>query len=398
VELWREDAGTAALCGFGLPPDAALIADQRIRDHTAGLKAAGVAGTMDQLRVRAYLDALLGLDTAAATRAAAAAAAAGPDGAAAGPDSAGGRDGATAAGQQPRAPHEDHGSSGAGTGTPESGPPPAPGAGAPVGMAAQINLTIPLATLLGLAERPGEAAGFGPIDADLARAMAANAASHPATTWCLTVTDQQGHPTAHGCARPDRRTKPRRPDPGGGPAGPPPRRGPPGPQTGPPGPPGTRPPGAPSASGTGPPGPGRNSRNGRNSGNGGSGTWRLRPVANGPDLSIDLEPLAVTGCDHRHRTRAHDPGDRLRHLIHIRDGQCTWPPCRRAARRCDFEHAIPWEAGGPTCACNAGARCRHHHHQKQAHDRRLEQPLPGYHTWTTPAGRRYTTGPTSYPT
>ena len=67
VELWREDAGTAALCGFGLPPDAALAADARIRDRTVELKAAGVPGTMDQLRVRAYLDALLGQDTAAAT-------------------------------------------------------------------------------------------------------------------------------------------------------------------------------------------------------------------------------------------------------------------------------------------------------------------------------------------
>ena len=54
VELWREDAGTAALCGFGLPPDEALAADQRITDRARELKAAGVAGTMDQLRVRAY--------------------------------------------------------------------------------------------------------------------------------------------------------------------------------------------------------------------------------------------------------------------------------------------------------------------------------------------------------
>jgi hypothetical protein len=29
-------------------------------------------------------------------------------------------------------------------------------------------MTIPLATLLGLAERPGEAAGFGPLDPALA--------------------------------------------------------------------------------------------------------------------------------------------------------------------------------------------------------------------------------------
>ena len=80
-------------------------------------------------------------------------------------------------------------------------------------------MTIPLATLLGLAERPGEAAGFGPLDPALARAMATAAATHPATTWCLTVTDQDGHPTAHGCARPTRRAGPGPgPDRGTGPA------------------------------------------------------------------------------------------------------------------------------------------------------------------------------------
>jgi len=39
----------------------------------------------------------------------------------------------------------------------------------PIRPAAKINLTIPLATLLGLADHPGEATGFGPIDAALAR-------------------------------------------------------------------------------------------------------------------------------------------------------------------------------------------------------------------------------------
>ena len=63
VELWREDAGTAAICGYGLPPDAALAADQAITTAALDLKAAGVAGTMDQLRARAYLDALLGQDS-----------------------------------------------------------------------------------------------------------------------------------------------------------------------------------------------------------------------------------------------------------------------------------------------------------------------------------------------
>ncbi len=283
VELWREDAGTAALCGFGLPPDEALAADQRIRERTAELKAAGVPGTMDRLRVRAYLDILLGQDTA--TRAATAAAAG-----------------------QDRDPIPERQEDAAGTAEEPRTP--------QAGMAAQINLTIPLATLIGLAERPGEAAGFGPIDVGLARAMATAAAAHPASTWCLTVTDPDGHPVAHGCARPTRRTKPRRPDPGNGPHGPPPAPpGPPGPPAGPPGRPGTGPPGI------RPPG-----QRGGNSGNSAYGSWRLRPGPGGPDLSIDLEPLAVTGCDHRHHTRAHDPSDKLRHLIHIRDGECTWPP------------------------------------------------------------------------
>jgi hypothetical protein len=56
VELWREDAGTAAVCGRDLPPADALAADQRITAYARDLRAAGVDGTMDQLRARAFLD------------------------------------------------------------------------------------------------------------------------------------------------------------------------------------------------------------------------------------------------------------------------------------------------------------------------------------------------------
>jgi len=334
------------------------------------LKAAGVAGTMDQLRVRAYLDALLGQDTAATAR----------------------RQGAGDPGQTgPGTPAGGSSVPEGGTGTADGSQQAARGAGQQAGLAARINLTVPLATLLGLADRPGEAGGFGPVDADLARAMAASAAIDPATTWCLTITDPGGHPTAHGCAR---RAKPRgKASPDSGPTGPASQR------TGPPGRPGTEPPGA---GWTAAPGRSGNSPRGRPGHSGASppgeyGTWRLRPVPGGPELTVNLEPIPVTDCDHRHETSAHDPGDRLRHLVEIRDGECTYPPCRRAARRCDFEHAIPWEQRGRTCACNAGARCRHHHHAKQAPGWQLTQYLPGYHTWTTPSGRHYTTGPTTYP-
>jgi hypothetical protein len=87
----------------------------------------------------------------------------------------------------------------------------------------------------------------------------------------------------------------------------------------------------------------------------------------------------------------------LRHLVEVRDGECSWPTCRRPARRCDFEHAQPWDQGGRTCACNAGPCCRRHHQAKQAEGWRLDQHQPGDHTWTTPSGRTYTTAPATYP-
>ena len=379
VELWREDAGTAAICGYGLPPDAALAADQAITTAALELKAAGLAGTMDQLRARAYLDALLGQDSRPTAPQPAS-----PETPSAEPAATESASTEPASAEAPAAEPAPAGPSGrAGT-----GPPPA----------AAINLTIPLTTLLGLTGHPGEAAAFGPIDAALARTMATHAAGNPATTWCITVTDDHGHPTAHGCAHPARRGKPRRTnDPGGPPPGGPPPGGhtrPPGGKTRPsgetttPASAKTSPPG--SGSGSGPPGPGSGPP-------GGNRTWRLRLPGHTLDLTAALEPLAVTECDHRHQTSAHDPGRTLRHLVQIRDGECTYPPCLRDARRCDFEHTVPWEQGGRTCSCNTGPRCRHHHHLKQAAGWVLEQHQPGYHTWTTPAGRRYTTGPTTYP-
>jgi hypothetical protein len=44
--------------------------------------------------------------------------------------------------------------------------------------------------------------GIGPIDPGLARDLAAAAARNPRSTWCVTVTDSQGHATGHGWARP----------------------------------------------------------------------------------------------------------------------------------------------------------------------------------------------------
>ena len=63
----------------------------------------------------------------------------------------------------------------------------------PAGFVGRVNLTAPLVTLTDLAGRPGELAGFGPVDPWLARDLAAAAARNPKTTWCVTVTDEHGH-------------------------------------------------------------------------------------------------------------------------------------------------------------------------------------------------------------
>jgi hypothetical protein len=437
VELWREDAGTAALCGRDLPPAEALAADQAITAYAKGLKAAGLDGTMDQLRARAFLDLTLGIRSHPA-----------------GPPSPSHPRATPETGVPPGHANPVHGSTdeastggtggtGGGQGDLRSGggEPGEPGTGAPgpgrpapadpdtsaadprTGLAARINLTIPLTTLLGLAERPGEAAGLGPIDPALARTLARSAARNPRTTWCVTVTDNDGHPTAHGCARPATGMRHRGKQPGGRqpqarqPQARQPQRQPPSgeqPQTGQPaaGQPAGRQPGRrqaarerPRAGDSRPAAnsPGNQANQGepafaREHGSGlpgGHGRWRLR-LPGGRDLLADIGPLPVTSCDHRHQSAGYQPSDTLRHLVDIRDGECTWPPCRRAAGRCDFEHAIPWDQGGRTCACNAGPCCRRHHHAKQAHGWRLEQRQPGYHTWTTPAGRTYTTGPIQY--
>ena len=63
VQRWAEDTGNAALAGRELPPAEVLAADQRISWWARQLKKAGLAGSMDELRARAYLDLLLDKDS-----------------------------------------------------------------------------------------------------------------------------------------------------------------------------------------------------------------------------------------------------------------------------------------------------------------------------------------------
>ena len=53
VRRWREESGTAALAGYGLPSADVLEADQRLTNRALDLRASGICGTLDELRARA---------------------------------------------------------------------------------------------------------------------------------------------------------------------------------------------------------------------------------------------------------------------------------------------------------------------------------------------------------
>ena len=365
VERWAEDSGNAALVGRELPPAEVLAADQRVTWWARQLRKAGLDGTMDELRARAYLDLLLDQDSRPRP-------AAGND-----------HDGPPDGGSDPPGPPGDGGSGPGGDGGTDPGAAPGTAPAGPrdglipAGFVGRVNMAIPLATVLDLADRPGEIPGIGPIDPALARDLARSAARNPRTTWCVTVTDADGHAIGHGCGRPEqaaaRTVRGQRP---GSPGG----HDPPGPATGSGGPGFS----FTSASAHGPPG--------------GYGTWRLATGIPGQrDLIIPLGPIATGQCDHRHEAGGHDPGVTLRHLSQVRHATCTAPTCRRPAAQCDFEHNTPYEAGGRTCLCNGGPKCRHDHRLKQDPRWKAEQPAPAVIRWTTPSGRQYTTEPTRYP-
>ena len=446
VTMFREDSGALALAGRDLPADETLAAHARVGARAQEYQESGVFPKdtrIDQLRAAAYVDLLNGTPAAARIASGALPGTGPADDAGTGrdheadavpeqsqhrscPDDWDGDDPETgpdadeSGGSRPDdggPPSGPHGSGGTGGSKGSSRRPGAPAASGPAGndVRAQLSaaspspassperppkladLVIPLVTLLGLAERPGEGHGLGPIDPELCRALAVSAAASPFSRLCVTVTGPSGIAIGHGCAKLTRKSRKSPTDrtlvaalvgtraalparvnltipasrlaelTGHDPAT---------------GPPGQVPWTFTLDQDVGPPG--------------GFGAWTLT-VPGGRQLTVPLEPVPAFTCDHRHESHAYQPNDTLRHLVQVRDGECTFPPCSRHARETDFEHAVPYDQGGRTCACNAGARSRQCHRVKQSKGWLVTQPKPGWHQWETPAGRVYTQGPKRYP-
>lgn len=284
VESWNEAAGTVTLAALGVNPAEAAAAEQVIDDTARAYKKAGIGHRIGPLRVQALLDKVLGRDPLASASAAVA------------------------------------------------------------GLRAEVNLTLPvmilpLLTVLGLADNPGEAGRQGVLDPGLVRQLATAAAAAGATSrWHLTLTDDRGRAVAHGCQD-----------------------------------------GAP----------------GMNPGKKGTPFTITSPQAG--KLTFQLHPIPLGAeCDHRFEVAGHDPSPLLRHLVQVRDGSCVEFGCSRAAVRCDFEHSIPFEKGGRTCLCNGNCKCRRGHGLKQRKDWAAIQ-TGGYTQWHTANGRTHITGPRQYP-
>jgi hypothetical protein len=226
--------------------------------------------------------------------------------------------------------------------TPPAGLTAPGGFGVPGGFGAVggINLVIPLETARGRAQRPGELDGYGPILPVPSRQLL-HQATTDAVPWRWTVVDDHGRAVYHG-------TTGHRPN-------------------------------AP-------------------------GDWDalLRDVQ--AQLAARAADLAVTGCSTDHPPPGEPNTTRYRFPIEarikigVRDRTCRTPGCRTNARLADVDHTVPHHLHGPTCACNGGPECRHHHRTKQQEGWHLDQPRPGLFVLTTPAGHQYTTEPDPYPT
>ena len=315
VRRFREDSGNAGMEARELPPDEVLASWQHVEQRALDLRAAGMSGTLADLRVQAYLDLLQERDSRLVPVDPGTGESGHADGTseAEGPGRAGQEDGPPGPGGD-GPPDQDNGPPGdpdpghgpGGTGGPGPGPGGGPGGTGPGGyphgphgpggrsqarpgdgpsVAALVNILVPAETLLGLSATPGEAAGYGLLDAQDARDLVAAAARHPNTRWCITAVHPDGTAAAHGCAR-------GRHPPPGTPAGPDPP--PPGTATGPDPPPGTA----------------------------------VRDYL--ASLRIQMAPIARGHCDHTRAETGYQPSRALQHLIKVRNARCTAPGLRAA--------------------------------------------------------------------
>jgi hypothetical protein len=175
VRRFREESGNTGMIAREMPTAEATASWQHLEQRALDLRAAGMPGTLEELRIRALLDLLQGRDSR--------------DGLPSqeGPDSSP-EDEADKT-SSARQPAQDPGST----------------------LAAAVNITVPWSASQGQPGTGAEMDGFGLVDSEDTRDLLAAAARDPRTRWCVTLLNPDGTAAAHGCAHG------RHPPPGTGP-------------------------------------------------------------------------------------------------------------------------------------------------------------------------------------
>jgi hypothetical protein len=342
VEARREQSGNASLSGRELDTADVIASKAHIDAVALKLRDAGIDGTLGQLRALALTDLTQGRNPL---------------------DRVNPRPATPPEAAPDEEPADDASESSADPSADARNPAPDP-AGDPLSYAgsahpgesaslpALINLLVPAGTLLGWGTAPGEAAGWGLLDAAEVTALVRAASRHPRTRWCATLVAPDGTAIAHGCAA------------------------------------GQHP-----WPGKAPPSPGRPSHAGTRDAPAPEQVARLIDLLE--RLKITLEPIARDTCDHGNAENRYVASRKLRHLVRARNQLCTAPACNAQALYCDLDHTVPYPEG-PTCQCNLNPKCRRHHRTKQAPGWNVSQPAPDTAVWTTPSGRAHSTTPTVY--
>ena len=164
VRQFREESGNTGMIARELPTAEALASWQHLEQRALDLRAAGLPGSMDELRVQAYVDLLQERDSRA-----------------------------TLASQEPDPANAD-GADGTGRVRP-------PGQDPGPSLAALVTITFPWSGLQGQSGTLAEVDGFGLVDNEDALDLLVAAARDPRTRWCVTGLHPDGTAAAHGCAR-----------------------------------------------------------------------------------------------------------------------------------------------------------------------------------------------------
>lgn len=105
---------------------------------------------------------------------------------------------------------------------------------------------------------------------------------------------------------------------------------------------------------------------------------------------VTVRPVLDPGMVHA--LDGHQPSERMRRALAVRDPVDVFPFASRPARSCDLDHTRPYRAdgaSGQTGLHNLGPLSRRAHRAKTHGGWQLAQPAPGVFHWRSPAGYEY---------